>query len=146
NLIVLVPEQLEELFYYGDDSLKLHAVDAANEEHIVISGQAALECTAEGQRPGISHLTGDAAAVGQLRSTHDANQRGLAGAVLAENTDLIPPVHLQVDAIQDSVRAAAGAVALDDLLQADHSPSTVTETLRTQASATKLRLRFTTTS
>src|SRR5437588_22587 len=108
--------------------VEVRAIDSADEAYVVQSCQASLECAAEGEGPGHGHLAGHATAVGELRATDDADERGFSGAVSAEDPELVSLAHLHTDAVEDGVAPGARAVALDDVLQADHSPSTVTET------------------
>src|SRR5438105_1291382 len=134
--------ELGELLDERPGGVEIRPVDSADEAYVVQAREASLECAAEGKGPGDGHLAGHATAVGELRATDDADERGFSGTVSAQDAELVALADFHADAVQDGVGAGARAVALDDVLQADHSPSTVTETRFALTSASSSNALF----
>src|SRR5205807_6800302 len=120
--------ELGKLLDEGPGGVEIRTVDSADEAYVVQARQASLEGAAEGQGPGNGHLPRDATVAGQLCAADDADQRGFPGTVSAEDAELVALADFHADAVQNGVCPGSRPVALDDVLQADHSPSTVTET------------------
>src|SRR5438105_3333209 len=137
--------QLREFLDEGQCGTEVGAVDPADEANVVEPGQASLECAAEGEGPGDRHFPGHPAAVRQLRAADDAYEGGLSRAVPAEDAELVALADFHADSVQNGVCPSSRPVALDDVLQADHSPSTVTETRFALSRAIISRVVLTTT-
>ena len=111
--------ELGEVADEVENAVGVLAVDAGNEARVVDAGRAGVEASGEAERPGDSALGDDMPAVGALGTGNEAQERGLAGAVLADDGD-VAALEGEGGVAEHVLAAAADLVGFADLDQADH--------------------------
>ena len=82
------------------DFLSADAQDGAIEIDVLTSGELGVEARAQLQQRGHATTDGDLASSGRERAAQDLQQRALAGAVAADDTDGLTPAHGEVQPLQ----------------------------------------------
>ena len=116
---------LEELPEFGEiaheveDPIGILPVDPRYEARIVGACRAAVEAAGKPERPRHAALAEDAATVGEFAAGNQAQQRRLAGAVLADERD-VAARERQRHGAEDVLPAVAELVGFGDVDEPDH--------------------------
>src|SRR5689334_6293351 len=119
-----VRAELGEFLHEPKQRPVVDTVYAANELQIVQPGQMCLESAAECERPGHAHAATDDPRGRAFRSGKQLDERRLACAVAAENSQVPTPLQLEADVVQNPMPSSPGGVDLRDFLDTQHQNST----------------------
>src|SRR5262249_40425283 len=104
---------------------------AGDEAHIVVAGQVEVEAAVESERPRQRHAPPDLSRCRLLDAADELDEGRLAGAVAAEDRELLAHPDRRVDAVEHPARSGVGRVLLDHVVELDHSIAIRLRTART---------------
>ena len=100
--------------------LVVDRVDAADELEVVQPREVGVKGTGESQGPGDAHLPMNATGRGALGTAQQPNQGRFAGAVAADDSQVLTPPQLEADILEYAPATLTGFVVLGDLIDDKH--------------------------
>ena len=138
-----VRAQFGKLLDKRDERRNFHAVHTADKAQVVQACQAALEGAAKRQGPGNAHVALNISLRRQFCAADQADKRGLARSIAAQDSDLLAAAHPQADIVQHRMRATPRVIPLGHPVQHDHCNNSTRRLVSwVSASPTKSNARF----